>query len=290
MKLFTFWRSLATFRVRIALNLKGLKPEQVQVDLIKGDQLLAEYRAVNPQMVIPALVDGDGPILFQSLAIMEYLDETHPNPPLLPTAPRDRAWVRGLAQIVACDSHPLVVPRIRNYLTDELKLDEATRAKWIRHWVGEALTALEGHLSRDKRPGRFCVGTELPIWSAVRGQAFRRAGKRRARTILSNIALGLTPDMSTSRRSRPSRGSSTIVFRSMRSRRLTRSSSPVRRRAARIDLSDGGSPHTPASSESASALRHTVRMRVTSASRRSTNSRAWTLSVRRAGSIIRNSA
>ena len=163
MKLYTYWRSLATFRVRIALNLKGLKPEQVQVDLIKGDQLLADYRAVNPQMVIPALVDGDGPILFQSLAIMEYLDETHPNPPLLPTAPRDRAWVRGLAQIVACDSHPLVVPRIRNYLTDELKLDEATRAKWIRHWVGEALTALEGHLSRDKRPGRFCVGERPTI-------------------------------------------------------------------------------------------------------------------------------
>ena len=259
-KLFTFWRSLATFRVRIALNLKGLKPEQVQVDLIKGDQLLAEYRAVNPQMVIPALVDGDGPILFQSLAIMEYLDETHPNPPLLPTAPRDRAWVRGLAQIVACDSHPLVVPRIRNYLTDELKLDEATRSK-------VTCRAISG-------PGGFASA------SARRSATSASSARRWARGC----------SRSTSRRSRPSRGSSTIVFRSMRSRRLTRSSSPVRRRAARIDLSDGGSPHTPASSESASALRHTVRMRVTSASRRSTNSRAWTLSVRRAGSIIRNSA
>src|SRR5207302_1077876 len=155
---FTFWRSLATFRVRIALNLKGLKPEEVQVDLLKGQQLETEFRAINPQMVIPALVDGDGPILFQSLAIMEYLDETHPSPPLLPTDLRDRAWVRGLAQIVACDSHPLLVPRVRAYLTDELKLDEAARTKWIRHWVDEALKALEGHLSRDRRAGRFCVG------------------------------------------------------------------------------------------------------------------------------------
>src|SRR6201997_1572083 len=124
MKLFSFWRSLATYRVRIALNLKGLKPEVVTIDLIKGDQRMPEFKAVNPQMVIPALVDGDGPVLFQSLAIMEYLDEIHPHPPLLPTAPRARAFARGLAQIVACDSHPLLVPRIRNYLTNELKLDQ----------------------------------------------------------------------------------------------------------------------------------------------------------------------
>src|SRR5215469_6051054 len=128
MKLFSFWRSLATFRVRIALNLKGLAPEEViDVDLTKGVQREAKYRAVNPQMVLPALVDGEGPVLFQSLAIMEYLDEIHPHPPLLPTEPRARAFVRGIAQIVACDSHPLVVPRVRNYLEHELKLDEPTR-------------------------------------------------------------------------------------------------------------------------------------------------------------------
>src|ERR1043166_549062 len=105
-KLFSFWRSLAPYRVRIALNLKGLKPELVNIDLMKGDQRMPGFKAVNPQMVIPALVDGDGPVLFQSLAIMEYLDEVHPHPPLLPTDPRARAFVRGIAQIVACAAHP----------------------------------------------------------------------------------------------------------------------------------------------------------------------------------------
>src|ERR1700748_760118 len=136
-KLFSFWRSLATFRVRIALNLKGLAPEEViNVDLTKGVQREAKYRAVNPQMVLPALIDGEGPALFQSLAIMEYLDETHPQPPLLPQDPRGRARVRALASIVASDSHPLMVPRIRNFMEHELKLDEPTRNKWIQHWIG----------------------------------------------------------------------------------------------------------------------------------------------------------
>src|SRR5260370_39710671 len=116
-KLFSFWRSLATFRVRIALNLKGLAPDEVvDVDLMKGKQRDAAFRAVNPQMLLPALVDGEGPVLFQSLALMEYLDETHPQPPLLPSAPRARARVRALAQIVACDSHPLLLPRLLDYL------------------------------------------------------------------------------------------------------------------------------------------------------------------------------
>ena len=133
MKLFSFWRSLATYRVRIALNLKGIVPDEVvDIDLIKGKQREDAFREVNPQMVLPALVDGDGPVLFQSLAIMEYLDETHPQPPLLPKEPRARARVRGLAQIVACDSHPLLVPRVREYLEHELKLDEP--APRSRRW------------------------------------------------------------------------------------------------------------------------------------------------------------
>ena len=163
MKLFSFWRSLATYRVRIALNLKGLKPEVVNIDLIKGDQRQPEFKAVNPQMVIPAIVDGKGPVLFESLAIIEYLDEVHPHPPLLPTDSRARAFARGIAQIVACDSHPLLVPRIRNYLINELKLDEPALNKWIRHWIGEALQAIESHLANDGMTGRFCCGEQPSI-------------------------------------------------------------------------------------------------------------------------------
>jgi len=163
MKLFSFWRSLATYRVRIALNLKGVVPDEiVDVNLIKGAQREASYRAVNPMMALPALVDGDGPILFESLAIIEYLDETHPAPPLLPGDPRGRARVRGLAQLVACDSHPLIVPRVREYLEHEFKLDEAARTKWCQHWHTAAMTALETHL-QDKATGHYCHGDSITL-------------------------------------------------------------------------------------------------------------------------------
>ena len=163
MKLYGFWRSLATFRVRIALNLKGLPYEETMVNLPQGEQFLAEYKAVNPQSVLPALIDGDGPPLFQSMAILEYLDETHPQPPLLPATARARARVRGLAQIVACDSHPLLVPRVREYLEHELKLDEPTRLKWIHNWIGEALKALEANLAGSRETGRYCQGNAITI-------------------------------------------------------------------------------------------------------------------------------
>jgi maleylacetoacetate isomerase len=163
MKFYSFWRSLAAYRVRIALNLKGVTPDEViDVNLMKGQQREAAYRAVNPMMALPALLDGDGPILFESLAIIEYLDETHPKPPLLPRDPRGRARVRGLAQIVACDSHPLIVPRVREYLEHEFKLDEPTRMAWCRHWHTQAITALETHL-KGKETGRFCHGDQVTI-------------------------------------------------------------------------------------------------------------------------------
>src|SRR5215470_17268155 len=163
-KLFSFWRSLATYRVRIALNLKGIVPDEViDVNLMQGKQREESYRKVNPQMVLPALVVGEGPVLFQSLAIMEYLDETHPQPPLLPKEPRARARVRGLAQIVACDSHPLLVPRVREYLEHELKLDEPTRLKFIHNWIGAALKALEANLAGSKETGRYCQGDAISI-------------------------------------------------------------------------------------------------------------------------------
>src|SRR6187402_1459499 len=128
MKFYSFWRSLASYRVRIAMNLKGLKPDEV-ID-------------VNLMMGQPALVDGEGPAMFESLGIIEYLDETHPNPPLLPKDPKGRARVRGLAQIIACDTHPLIVPRVREYLAHEYKIDEAGVLKWGHHWHMSALTAL----------------------------------------------------------------------------------------------------------------------------------------------------
>jgi maleylacetoacetate isomerase len=163
-KLFSFWRSLATFRVRIALNLKGIVPDEiVDVNLMQGKQRADAFRAVNPQMLIPALIDKEGPALFQSLAIIEYLDETHPEPPLLPSGPQARARVRALAQIVACDSHPLMVPRVREYLEHELKLDEAARVKWIQHWLGEALKALEANLSASRETGRYCQGDAISL-------------------------------------------------------------------------------------------------------------------------------
>jgi len=162
-RLFSFWRSLATYRVRIALNLKGLTPdEEIDVNLMKGAQREAAYRAVNPMMALPALVDGDGPILFESLAIIEYLDETHPDPPLLPKDARGRARVRGLSQIVACDSHPLIVPRVREYLEHEFKIDEPARMAWCRHWHTQALAALETHLGAAET-GRFCHGDQVTM-------------------------------------------------------------------------------------------------------------------------------
>jgi len=163
MKLFSFWRSLATYRVRIALNLKGITPDEViDINLMKGQQRDEAFRKVNPMMAIPALVDGDGSALFESLAIIEYLDETHPNPPLLPKDPKGRARARGIAQIVACDSHPLVVPRVREHLAHEYKFDEATVTKWAQHWHRAALTALETIL-QDKATGKFAQGDSVTI-------------------------------------------------------------------------------------------------------------------------------
>ena len=163
MKFFSFWRSLASYRVRIAMNLKGLKPDEViDVNLMKGQQREDAFRKVNPMMALPALVDGDGPALFESLAIIEYLDETHPDPPLLPKDAKGRARVRGLAQIVACDSHPLVVPRVREYLAHEFKFDEATVMKWAQHWHRAALTALETNL-QDKATGKHAHGDQITI-------------------------------------------------------------------------------------------------------------------------------
>ena len=157
MKLYTYYRSQASFRVRIALNLKGLAREDFFLHLEKGDQFKPEYRALNPQMVVPTLIDGEAR-LFQSLAILEYLEEKYPLPPLLPADPASRAWVRGLALINIADAHPLIVPRIRHYLLDELHLGEAQLTGWIRHWLDAGLAAMEALLAEHRESGRFCHG------------------------------------------------------------------------------------------------------------------------------------
>src|SRR5450432_2274681 len=155
MKLYGFWRSLATYRVKVALALKGMKVDEVSIDLLKGEQHNKDYIAVNPQAVVPALL--------QSLAILEYLEETQPQPALLPKDPRGRARVRGLALISAADGHPLVVPRIRTYLEKEMHQDEAARNKWLAHWSLKALEAIESHLKNEKETGRFCHGDSVTM-------------------------------------------------------------------------------------------------------------------------------
>jgi maleylacetoacetate isomerase len=156
-KLYTFWRSQAAFRVRIALNLKGLTREDVFINLDRGDQFKPEYKAQNPQAVVPTLYDGDAK-LFQSVAILEYLEEKYPHPPILPKDLLARAWVRGFAFINAADSHPLIVPRIRNYLANVLKVDDAGRTAWIQHWLGSGLQAMEDLLAEKNPAGKFCHG------------------------------------------------------------------------------------------------------------------------------------
>ena len=158
MRLYGFWRSLSAYRVRVALALKGIAAEEISIDLLQGEQFAEDYRAVNPQSVVPALVIDDGPPLFQSMAILEYLEETHPQPPLLPQDAHGRARVRGLAQIAVSDGHPIITPRVRNYIEQELKLDEATRNRWCAHWMLKALEAIESHLAKERETGRFCHG------------------------------------------------------------------------------------------------------------------------------------
>jgi maleylacetoacetate isomerase len=163
MKLYTYWRSQAAFRVRIALGLKGLAMEKITLDLLAGDQFAADYQTLNPEGVVPTLLDGDGAPLVQSLAILEYLDEKYPTPPLLPQDLRARAHARAIAQMVAMDAHPFVVPRVRKYLEQELHLDEPTRVKWVRHWLDTGSRAVEQVLAKDPRTGRFCIGDQATI-------------------------------------------------------------------------------------------------------------------------------
>ncbi|ELX09808.1 maleylacetoacetate isomerase MaiA [Janthinobacterium sp. HH01] len=159
MKLYTYFRSTAAYRVRIALNLKGLAYEALPVHLLRngGEQLADAYRAVNPSALLPTL-DDDGSVIGQSLAIIEYLEETRPQVPLLPTAAADRARVRALALTVAADTHPLGNLRVLKYLKGELNVSEEVKLQWQRHWLSAGMATLERLLADDPRTGRYCHG------------------------------------------------------------------------------------------------------------------------------------
>ncbi len=161
MKLYSYFRSSAAYRVRIALNLKGLAYETVPVHLIKegGHNRRPEFRAINPQMRVPALVVPTGDVLIQSLAIIEYLDETHPEPPLLPKDPIARAQARAVAEIVACDIHPLNNVGALRYLKRELHQEQAAIDTWYHHWVLTGFEALEALV----RPGPYACGGAVTV-------------------------------------------------------------------------------------------------------------------------------
>lgn len=157
MKLYTYFRSSAAFRVRIALNLKGLAYEPAFVHLAKGEHRAPGYGAVNPQALVPALEDS-GKLLTQSLAIIEYLDETQPKVPLLPKDPLGRARVRSLSMLIACEIHPINNLRVLQHLKRALGQSDEQVNSWYRHWIADGLAKFEADLANTKRTGRFCHG------------------------------------------------------------------------------------------------------------------------------------
>ncbi|TFE37011.1 maleylacetoacetate isomerase [Paraburkholderia dipogonis] len=155
MTLYNYFRSSASYRVRIALELKGLKYDYVPIHLSRsgGEQFASNYAEVNPEKLVPTFVDAGGSVITQSLAIIEYVDETHPDPALLPQTPMDRAYVRSIANLIACDIHPVDNLRVLGYLKNVLNVTDEQKSAWYRHWVEEGFKALETHLVRESRPG-----------------------------------------------------------------------------------------------------------------------------------------
>jgi maleylacetoacetate isomerase len=157
MKLYTYFQSSGAYRVRIALNLKGLVAEMSFVNLLKGEQKNDAYEKVNPQKAVPTFIDK-GHTLTQSLAIMEYLDEAYPSPPLLPKEPFARAYVRALALLIAADTSPLGNLKVRKYLFNELNVPDEKVTSWLQHWITDGLAAFERTLAHSRHAGAFCHG------------------------------------------------------------------------------------------------------------------------------------
>jgi maleylpyruvate isomerase len=159
MKLYTFFRSSASYRVRIALNLKGIDYEQAPIHLRRGggEQLMPAYTAINPQALVPALEDG-GKVLTQSLAIIEYLEEKHPKPALLPSDPADRARVRSMALVIACEVHPIQNLRVLTHVKKEFNQSDEQVNRWAQHWIDLGLSALDQMIAAQGRHGKFCFG------------------------------------------------------------------------------------------------------------------------------------
>ena len=158
MIVYDYFRSSAAYRLRIALNLKGLAPTRRYINLFNNAHRSADYRAINPQGLLPYMIDDDGFELSQSLAMIEYLDETFPAPPLLPTTPKERALARSIAQIVACDIHPVNNKRILDKLGEDFQADEVAKNRWVCGWIHEGFAAIETTLSKRKVQSAFCVG------------------------------------------------------------------------------------------------------------------------------------
>ncbi|MFN5721523.1 MAG: glutathione S-transferase N-terminal domain-containing protein [Bradyrhizobium sp.] len=165
-QLYGFWRSNAAFRVRVALALKNLDFEEIDIDILSGRQFDPGYAEVNAEHVVPTLVH-DGRAIFQSLAIIEYLDEIHPEPRLLPADPSERAYARSLAMILAADAHPLTVPRVRKHLAQAFGADAAAIETWCRHWTAEGLSTYERLLTRRPAASFALLGAHGPALAAA---------------------------------------------------------------------------------------------------------------------------
>ena len=163
MKLYDYFRSSAAYRTRIALNLKGVTAQREFVHLQKAQQRAEPYLAINPQGLVPALDIGEDAVLTQSLAIIDWLDETHPEPPLLPADASGRARVRSIALAIACDIHPLNNTRVLSYLTTTLGVSEEQRNGWYRYWIDVGFEALERRLARESATGRYCHGDQPTV-------------------------------------------------------------------------------------------------------------------------------